>query len=212
MTEWSEWREVAREHLDRRVADLMRTLRVPPFRMLLVAIEMVAAIGVSAFIVSAPLTTALRPLLGLLLGMTVVLGMMWPGSGASVVLIMALGFSYVMVTSLGGSFGGALPPPFQVLGVAVGIYAVHAIDTYRATVAASVHVDSSIVTRWLRRQLETVAPTLILGAVVLLAPARGLDRLFWMVGALALLGAVGIPALLVRRSPWLDRSRARSGG
>jgi hypothetical protein len=120
---------------------------------------------------------------------------------------MVLGGSYIMLTSMGDAFGGTLPPPSHVIGLALALFAVHAIDTYRATVPPHVLVDRSIILRWFRRQLEAIVPTVLLGILVLQAPARGLSRGWWFAGAAMAVLAVGIPAMRSRRSPWLDRKR-----
>lgn len=206
-TEWSEWREDVREWVRRRSRMALHALAVSPFRMGLVATEALAATLVAAYIVWLPLTTDLRPVLGLVLGLLVLTTILMPGSAAPVVLLMTLGGSYVLLSSIGDAFDGRLPPTVHVLGMAIGLFTVHSIDTYRTTVPPHVLVDRSVILRWLRRQLEAVVPTVLLGIVVLQAPARGLPRAWWFVGAAMAVLAVGIPAIRSRRSPWLDRKR-----
>jgi hypothetical protein len=96
-----------------------------------------------------------------------------------------------------------------VIAIAIALFLIHSIDTLRASVPLGVEIDRSVLTRWLRRLAEALVPTVVLGALVLQQPARGSDGRLWVIGALAVFAAVGIPAVRMRRRPWLDRAADR---
>jgi hypothetical protein len=180
--------------------------RVSLLRAGLIAVETMAAVSVAGFVLAVPLTADLRPFLAVLLGLIVAFAILQPGSAGGLVLVLALGGGYVMVTSLGDVFGGALPPPAEVIAISVALFLVHAIDTLRASVPLGVEFDRSVLTRWLRRLAEALVPTILLGVLVLQQPAANSGGRIWVFGALAVLAAVGIPAVRMRRKPWLDRA------
>ena len=180
------------------------------FRILLAAVEAAAAIGVAAFVLSVPMTADLRPMGVMLLGLIIAFAIVQPGTAGAMVLLLALGGSYVIVTTLGDRFGGALPPLPEVLLISVALYVIHTTDAFRAALPTDAAVDPSVTVRWLIRLVEVLVPAVLLGVVVLAEPTRGASGL-WYLGAVALLAAVGIPAFRMRRKPWLDSSGAVDG-
>lgn len=175
-------------------------------RVILTLVETAATICVGVFILSVPLTADIRPFFATFLTMVALFAIFQPGTAGALLLIMSLGFCYLLVTSLGDAFGGALPHPAEVLLIAVALYLIHTIDTLRSSVPANATIDRSLVIRWLRRLSESLVPALILGMVVLIEPTRGMNWI-WYFGAIGVLSAVGVPAVLIRRKPWLDKTR-----
>jgi hypothetical protein len=180
-------------------------------RLSLAAVETLAAIGVAGFVLNVPLTAGLRPFLTLLLGLVIAFAIFQPGTAGGVVLLLSLGIGYVLITSLGDALGGALPPVGEVLLIAVALFLIHAIDSFRGTLPIDVAIDRSVLVRWLRRLAEALVPTVGLGALVLTVPGRGAGPALWFIGAVALFAAIGIPTVWMRRKPWLDKARSRLG-
>ena len=127
-----------------------------------------------------------------------------PGSAGALVFIVGCGFFYLMLTALETSIGAddRMPHPFQVLGLAAALFLVHALDGLREILPPNASIDPTVLTRWLRRVAEALVPGLGIGGLLVVLPTASGGGTFWLVGAVALLLAVGLPVLVLRPRPW----------
>lgn len=154
-----------------------------------------------------------------LLGIMAAIVLVSPGSAAALLFIVGCGVSYLLLSALESSVGldGRAPHPVQVLGLAAALFLVHAFDALREALPADAAIESAVLTRWARRVAEALVPGLLVGGLLVVLPTAGKGGMFWLVGALGLLLAVGLPALALRPRPWVttitptvDRNVSRS--
>jgi hypothetical protein len=96
------------------------------------------------------------------------------------------------------------PRAYEVLGLAAALFLVHAVDALREVLPADAAIESSVMIRWVQRTAEALVPGLVLGGLLIGLPTASAGGLFWLVGALGLLFAVGLPALAMRPRPWRE--------
>lgn len=159
-------------------------------------------VALIAFVTSYAGTTVLRPLMLMFLVLAGVAAVAWPGSGAGLVVLVGVVVGYGVVTGLGEALEFAdRPTALQVLMLAGCLYIAHATDALRGAVDGAL-VDRSVLLRWLQRLAQALLPGLGVGVVVMALPAGDSGGPLWLVGAVALLVATGLPALRVARRPW----------
>ncbi len=127
-----------------------------------------------------------------------------PGSAAALVFIVACGVWYLMLSALGTALSdeAARASAYRVLALAATIFIVHALDALRHMLPSDAAIDSAVLTRWIRRTAEALVPGLLLGGLIVVLPTASTGGAFWLVGAIGLLLAVGLPALALRPHPW----------
>lgn len=152
-------------------------------------------------IASGPLRAFTVGLLGIMAAAVLAL----PGSAAALVFIVAAGLSYLALSALESEIGvdGRTPLAYEVLGLAGALFLVHAVDALRETMPAGAAIESAVLTRWIRRVAEALVPGLLLGSVLVVLPTSARSGSSWLLGALGLLLAVGLPALTLRPRPWV---------
>jgi hypothetical protein len=129
-----------------------------------------------------------------------------PGSAAALVFIIACGVSYLMLSALESAIGIEVDRAgaYQVLALAAALFLVHALDALRDVLPSDAAIESGVLTRWIRRTAEALVPGLLLGGVLVVLPTAAAGGAFWLLGAIGLLLAVGLPALALRPRPWRD--------
>jgi hypothetical protein len=133
----------------------------------------------------------------------------WPGSAAALVFIVGCGVSYIVLSAMESAIGieASTPRAYEVLGLAAALFLIHAVDALREILPADAAIESAVMIRWVQRTAEALVPGLVLGALLIALPTASDGGLFWLVGALGLLTAVGLPALAMRPRPWSDPDR-----
>jgi len=139
-----------------------------------------------------------------LLGAVAAFVIVSPGSAGALVFIVGCGVTYLILSALETSIGAddRMPHPFQVLGLAAALFLVHALDGLREVLPPDASIDPSVLMRWLRRVAEALVPGLGIGGLLVVLPTASGGGTFWLVGAVALLLAVGLPVLVLRPRPW----------
>lgn len=134
-----------------------------------------------------------------------------PGSAAALVFIVACGVCYLMLSALESAIGVEVDraSAYQVLALTAALYLVHALDALRDVLPSDAGIDSAVLTRWIRRTAEALVPGLLLGGVLVVLPTASAGGAFWLVGAIGLLLAVGLPALALRPRPWREDSQGQ---
>ena len=142
-----------------------------------------------------------------LLGLLAAVVLLSPGSAAALVFIVGCGLLYLILSALESEIGltDRVPLSSQVLGLAAALFLVHAVDSLRETLPTDAAVEFAVITRWVRRVAEALVPGVLVGGLLVIVPtATTGGGVFWLVGAAALLLAVGLPALALRPRPWRD--------
>ena len=144
-----------------------------------------------------------------LLGLMAAIVLLSPGSAAALVFIVGCGVLYLMLSALESEIGvtDRVTQSYLVLGLAAALFLVHAVDSLRETLPRTAAVESAVIVRWVRRVAEALVPGVLVGGLLVVVPtATTGGGVFWLVGAVALLLAVGLPALALRPRPWRDDS------
>jgi len=142
-----------------------------------------------------------------LLGLIAAVVLLSPGSAAALVFIVGCGLCYLVLSALEAEIGVAdrVTHAYQVLGLAAALFLVHAVDALREALPTDAAVEPAVLMRWVRRVAEALGPGLLVGGVLVALPtATTRGGVFWLLGALAVLLAVGLPALTMRPRPWGD--------
>lgn len=139
-----------------------------------------------------------------LLGAVAVFVIISPGSAGALVFIVGCGVTYLVLSALETSIGVSdrVPHPLQVLGLAAALFLVHAVDGLREVLPPNASLDPTVLTRWLLRVAEALIPGLGVGGLLVVLPTATAGDAFWLVGAVGLLLAVGLPVLVLRPRPW----------
>lgn len=186
----------------------LRRLVAEPLRLTMLLAHLVSLGIVTVLVADQMDQQALRVLVFVVLGSLSVLSLGSPASAGPLVLVVTAGLAYLVLSAFAGAVDGVAggrteqPPVWQVLVLSAALYLSHAIAAFRGVVPGRTVGEPVVLLRWLRRVAEVLVPGLALGAAVLLLPRAESGGAFWLVGALALLVLVGVPALVLRPRPW----------
>lgn len=196
----------------------VRRLVDEPLRLVMLLAHLVS-LGVVTVIVADQMDQqALRLLTFVVLGSLALLSLGSPSSAGPLVFVVTAGLVYLLLSAFAGALDGLgdgrteAPPVWQVLVLTTALYLTHAVAAFRGVVPGRTVGDPDVVLRWLRRLAEVLVPGLAIAAAVLLLPRGERGGLLWLVGALALLLVVGLPALVMRPRPWVDEHADEPAG